>query len=72
MQTRGRANIIKPKRLYPGMVKYPLPKALVAIQDNADIEPTSYSAAYKSSGWRARDTEFNALLQNGTWTLIPP
>ncbi|XP_019179906.1 PREDICTED: uncharacterized protein LOC109175111 [Ipomoea nil] len=38
-----------------------------------DDEPTCHSQAVKSSHWRAAmDTEFNALLQNQTWRLVPP
>ncbi|WOG93565.1 hypothetical protein DCAR_0312851 [Daucus carota subsp. sativus] len=36
------------------------------------IEPTCVSQAVKDSNWRsAMSTEFNALIQNGTWTLVP-
>jgi hypothetical protein len=35
-------------------------------------EPTSFTAANKLAPWRAAmNSEFNALLQNGTWTLVP-
>ncbi|CAH9146153.1 unnamed protein product [Cuscuta epithymum] len=36
-------------------------------------EPTCFTQAVKSAVWRqAMDTEFNALLANQTWELIPP
>lgn len=36
-------------------------------------EPTSLSQALKYPEWRAAmSDEFNALLRNGTWTLVPP
>ena len=73
MRTRGRANIIKSKKHYLGMVKYPLPKALAAATTITNLEPTSYSVASKSPEWRiAMNTEFTALLQNGTWNLSHP
>ena len=39
------------------------------------LEPTCYSKAIKHPNWRAAvNKKFDALLQNGTWTLIasPP
>ena len=73
MQTRGKDNISKPKSFFLGIVKYPLPKALLATTDQDSIEPTSYIAASKHPAWRAAmNTEFNALLHNGTWKLVPP
>jgi hypothetical protein len=39
---------------------------------NNEPEPTYYSEAIKHPNWRdAMNKEFDALLQNGTWTLIP-
>ncbi|KAI3526642.1 hypothetical protein L1887_05902 [Cichorium endivia] len=36
------------------------------------LEPTTYNQALKDPNWRhAMDQEFNALLQNGTWELVP-
>uniref|UniRef100_A0A2N9GF05 Retroviral polymerase SH3-like domain-containing protein n=1 Tax=Fagus sylvatica TaxID=28930 RepID=A0A2N9GF05_FAGSY len=73
MQTQGKDNISKPKVFFPGIVKYPLPKALLAATDQDSIEPTSYTAASKHPSWRAAmNTEFTALLHNGTWKLVPP
>jgi hypothetical protein len=73
MQTRGKDNISKPKVFFPGIIKYPLPKALLAATDQDSIEPTSYTAASKHPAWRAAmNTEFTALLYNGTWKLVPP
>jgi hypothetical protein len=73
MQTRGKDNISKPKVFFPSIVKYPLPKALLAATDQDSIEPTSYTAASKDPAWHAAmNTEFTALLHNGTWKLVPP
>lgn len=44
----------------------------MATVNTMDTEPTCYSEAIKHADWRAAmNTEFDALLQNGTWTLIP-
>jgi hypothetical protein len=73
MQTRSKNNIFKPKTLPEGLIRYPLPKALIAITDSDDIEPTSYTTASKHPAWRdAMNIEFDALLSNDTWTLVPP
>lgn len=56
-----------------GRVKYPISRALLAVTDSALEEPTCYSNAIKLLEWRqAMQAEFNALLQNQTWTLVPP
>ncbi|KAL4565975.1 hypothetical protein LXL04_030083 [Taraxacum kok-saghyz] len=37
------------------------------------VEPTTHTQALKDPQWRsAMDLEFNALLKNGTWELVPP
>ena len=37
------------------------------------IEPNTHNQALKDPKWRhAMDQEFNALMQNGTWELVPP
>jgi hypothetical protein len=73
MQTRSKNNIFKPKSLPDGFIRYPLPKALLATATPDEVEPTCYSQAAKHLAWRdAMNSEFDALLHNGTWTLIPP
>jgi hypothetical protein len=73
MQTRSKNNIFKSKTLSNGLIHYPLPKALTATTDTADVEPTSYSTASKHLAWHdAMNLEFDALLRNSTWTLVPP
>uniref|UniRef100_A0A2N9I804 Reverse transcriptase Ty1/copia-type domain-containing protein n=1 Tax=Fagus sylvatica TaxID=28930 RepID=A0A2N9I804_FAGSY len=73
MTTRSQANIFKPKPMFPGIIKYPLPKALLVAQTHGLHEPTCYTEASKSPEWRtAMNQEFTALLKNGTWTLVPP
>uniref|UniRef100_A0A2N9EY95 Reverse transcriptase Ty1/copia-type domain-containing protein n=1 Tax=Fagus sylvatica TaxID=28930 RepID=A0A2N9EY95_FAGSY len=72
MQTRSCANIVKPKQLYLGIIKYPLPKALFAVNTASTTEPSCFTEASKSPEWRAAmNTEFTALLKNGTWNLVP-
>lgn len=37
------------------------------------VEPTTHTQALKDPQWRsAMDLEFNALLKNATWELVPP
>ena len=73
MVTRSKNLIYRPKRAADDFIRYPLPKALVAAQVIKTTEPTNYTQASKSAHWReAMNTEFSALLQNGTWSLVIP
>jgi hypothetical protein len=72
MITRSRVNINKPKQLFPGLIKYPLPKALMAVNETLLHEPSCFTEASKQPQWcSAMHTEFIALLNNGTWSLVP-
>jgi hypothetical protein len=74
MITRSKNNITKPKPPLDGMIHYPLPKALLAIAQNpiSEPEPTCFTTAAKSHAWhQAMNMEFDALLKNQTWTLVP-
>jgi hypothetical protein len=72
MQTRSKNNIFKPKSLPDGFIRYPFSKALLATASPDEVEPTCYSQAAKHPAWRdAMNSEFDALLHNGPWTLIP-
>lgn len=75
MTTRSKNNIHKNKQPSDDYVRYPIPKALAISLSKDSIEPTCYSEASKYAHWRAAmDAEFDALLRNGTWTLVksPP
>jgi hypothetical protein len=51
-------------------LRYPLPWALLS--EVAITEPTCFTNAVKVSEWRTTmQTEFNALMKNSTWTLVP-
>jgi len=72
MITRSKNNIHCPKKLPADVTQYPLPRALLVAAQEIHDEPTCYTKASKSSEWRsALNTEFDALLRNGTWTLVP-
>ena len=63
MTTRSQNNIFKPKKLYTA-TKHPLPE---------NLEPSNVREAMRFSHWRkAMAKEFDALLRNGTWSLVPP
>lgn len=64
MQTLSKENIFKPNPKYSLLTISSLPTSL---------EPTTDSQALKLPEWRhAMNDEFNALLRNETWDLIPP
>uniref|UniRef100_A0A2N9GP72 Reverse transcriptase Ty1/copia-type domain-containing protein n=1 Tax=Fagus sylvatica TaxID=28930 RepID=A0A2N9GP72_FAGSY len=74
MKTRSQHQISKPKTYTDGTIRYPIPKALLAetTSDPDLTEPTCYTSASKSPHWcRAMNLEFDALLKNQTWTLVP-
>jgi len=72
MTTCSKNNISMPKQHTYGTNKYPLPHALLATV-NLDIsEPTCYSSTVKDENRRqAMNQEFDALLKNKTWILVP-
>uniref|UniRef100_A0A2N9ESZ2 Reverse transcriptase Ty1/copia-type domain-containing protein n=1 Tax=Fagus sylvatica TaxID=28930 RepID=A0A2N9ESZ2_FAGSY len=74
MVTRSKNHISKPKHPTDGTIRYPLPRALVAAaMDTAITEPTCFTSASKNPKWRqAMNSEFDALLKNNTWSLVPP
>jgi len=71
--THAKNNIPKPREFTDGKVRYPIPRALLAESSSLTIEPTYHSSAVKDKNWSAAmNIEFDALLQNQTWTLVPP
>jgi hypothetical protein len=75
MTTRSRNQIIKPKIPTDGTVQYPVSKALLAVTESSsvDAEPICFTSAVKSLARRAAmNLEFDALLKNHTWKLVPP
>ncbi|PKU59636.1 Retrovirus-related Pol polyprotein from transposon TNT 1-94 [Dendrobium catenatum] len=62
MQTRSKSGIHKPKQVLNLLTHTTSPST-----------PTTYNQAAKSEHWRqAMITEFNALRQQATWTLVEP
>uniref|UniRef100_A0A2N9H307 Uncharacterized protein n=1 Tax=Fagus sylvatica TaxID=28930 RepID=A0A2N9H307_FAGSY len=75
MLTRSKHNILKPKTPTDGTIRYPFPKALLATASHLShsTEPTCFTNASKDPQWcKAMNNEFDALLQNQTWTLVHP
>ena len=75
MTTHSKNQILQPKIPTDGKVRYPVPKALLAIAESSsiDAEPTCFTSAVKSPAWRkAMNLKFDALLKNQTWQLVPP
>uniref|UniRef100_A0A2N9FV07 Reverse transcriptase Ty1/copia-type domain-containing protein n=1 Tax=Fagus sylvatica TaxID=28930 RepID=A0A2N9FV07_FAGSY len=74
MQTWALHNISKPKSFTDGTIKWPSRHALHVMTPSPSMEePISFTLASKQPEWRhAMNEEFDALLQNGTWDLVPP
>ncbi|XP_024632966.1 uncharacterized mitochondrial protein AtMg00820-like [Medicago truncatula] len=61
--TRSKNNIFKPKKVFQ-VTKYPLAE---------NVKPSNVKEAMKHEYWRkVIYAEFEALLRNGTWSLVPP
>jgi hypothetical protein len=72
MTTRSQNLIVKPSKFTDGRIKYPLLQALMASIALHEEEPTYFSQVSKLAEWRAAmNTKFDALLKNGTWSLVP-
>ena len=74
MITHSKNQICKPKIPTDGTIRYPLPTAFLAVTAGplTVSEPTCFSMEVKSREWRhAMNLEFDALLRNQTWTLVP-
>jgi hypothetical protein len=69
-RTRSQNNVRTIRKLTNRTMRYPLPRALIS--EAALTEPTCFTNAVKVSEWCiAMQTEFNALLKNSTWTVVP-
>ncbi|XP_010243265.1 PREDICTED: uncharacterized protein LOC104587377 [Nelumbo nucifera] len=61
---------IDPSGFVSRRTRHRLPEALVA--EVASIGPTSYTAAKKYLEWQqTMQSEYDALIRNGTWSLVP-
>ncbi|XP_071681629.1 uncharacterized protein [Lolium perenne] len=70
--TRSRSGIVCPKERTDGTVAW-LAACMAHAVDDPTAEPRSYQAAMTIPHWRAAmEQEYQALLQNETWTLVPP
>jgi len=73
MITRSQTQSLKLKTPYVGIARYPLPHCFLTNHVFSDTEPSCFSEATKHCHWRdAMDIEFNTLITNGTWDLVPP
>jgi hypothetical protein len=73
MTTQAQHNIRCPRQFADGIIRYPLPYALLTIQALTLQEPTCYSTTICIPEWhQAMKSEFNALLANNTWSLVHP
>ncbi|KAF5462860.1 hypothetical protein F2P56_018831 [Juglans regia] len=75
MTTRSKALITRPLQRQDGSIPWPPLKHSASLTTHSSIpdEPTSYTEASKFSIWHtAMASEFEALLRNDTWTLVPP
>lgn len=73
MVAHPRDGIQKPLVRTDGTLRYPLPRALAAQISSPSEEPTCFAQATRYAEWRAAMTdEFNALLKDHIWPLVPP
>ncbi|KAK1609668.1 hypothetical protein QYE76_033341 [Lolium multiflorum] len=70
--TRSRSGIFRPKERTDGTVAWYAACMTAALADPT-AEPRTYQAAMSIPHWReAMEQEYQALLRNATWTLVPP
>ncbi|KAK1606993.1 hypothetical protein QYE76_030666 [Lolium multiflorum] len=70
--TRSRSGIIRPRQRTDGTVAW-YAACLAAALADPSAEPRNYQAAMSVPHWReAMELEYQALLRNETWTLVPP
>lgn len=72
MTTKFKNQISKPKPFTDGTVKYLLSHALIAAVRSEISEPSCYTFSIKDVNWHTTmNLEFDALLKNQTWRLVP-
>jgi hypothetical protein len=76
-RTRIRNNISKIKDFGKEIIRYDPAKrgflAQVTAPDTSESMPLTYTEALRSPHWRqAMQEEYDALIKNGTWQLVPP
>jgi hypothetical protein len=76
-RTRLQNNILKIKDFGPDVIRYdPAKKGFLAQTSSLDSDeeaPGSYSDALRLPHWqKAMQEEYDALINNGTWQLVPP
>lgn len=72
MCTRFHKNIVCPKIHTNSTIPYPHHWATDDVTTPFAIEPTAFTTASKSPTWgQAMNDEFDALLWNDTWSLVP-
>jgi histone deacetylase 1/2 len=70
--TRSKSGIVRRKERTDGTVAW-LATCLADAQADPTTEPRNYQAAMSIPHWRvAMEDEFQALLRNNTWRLVPP
>ncbi|KAK1614549.1 hypothetical protein QYE76_020066 [Lolium multiflorum] len=70
--TRSQSGIARPRQRTDGTVAWLAACLSQAIADPS-AEPRHYTAAMEIPHWRsAMELEYQALMKNGTWTLVPP
>jgi hypothetical protein len=71
MTNQSKNQIFRLKLLPPDMIRYP-PRALTTFFCPAVTEPTCYTIATRDPKWcHAMNEEFDALLKNCMWSLVP-
>ena len=69
--TRSRSGIVCPKERTDGTVAW-LAACVAHLQDDPAAKPRHFQAALGIPRWRsAMEQEYQALLKNGTWQLVP-
>ncbi|XP_060177752.1 uncharacterized mitochondrial protein AtMg00820-like [Lycium barbarum] len=72
--TRPSRPVVPPERTHQMRLRYMPPTTNLSVSSLSppSHEPTCFSEANKHSEWRAAMAqEMDALLRNGTWTLVP-